>query len=410
MKNIIVILSLVIIGLCSCKDEKPGLLLVNESKYDFVDEPLSLAKNALVGLIGAIPEDKIPMPVSAGGDTISFQLDDLDGDSLWDEIFFIVSCKPNSIEKIYFTYIDKSAMPLFSKKSNVQFIKAARPYEKITSGDRLKSMYTETSSAAFYMEGPVWENDHVAFRNYFDARNGMDIFGKKVNSIVFGDTSLVHQDYHQMQDWGMDILKVANSLGAGAIAMGIKDSIYRIDSAGRATYRLISDGPLRAVIQFDFKGWKVENRSYDIMHKISIWGGTSYYQSDVTVTGLQGDEMLATGIVNLHSDTLMVEEINESVVIAATHDKQGFLGEYLGMGILVNAADFIDTLTAPEEGKGINQTYLMKLNLKENIPVKFRFYSGWEHQDAAYADREKFMDRLRSDAEKMASPMGIKGM
>ena len=409
MKNMLAILSLVIIGLNSCKDEKPGLLLVNESKTDFLDEPVSLAKNALVGLIGAIPEDKVPMPVSAGGDTISFQLDDLDGDSLWDEIFFIVSCKPNSIEKIYFNFVDKSAMPLFSKRSNVQFIKAAPPYEKITSGERLKSIDTETSSAAFYMEGPVWENDLVAFRNYFDARNGMDIFGKKVNRMVFGDTSLVHQDYHQMQDWGMDILKVANSLGAGAIAMCIKDSIYRIDSADRATYRLISEGPLRAVIQFDFKGWRATNRSYDITHRISIWGGTSCYQSDVTVTGLQGDETLVTGIVNLHSDSLMVEEMNESVVIAATHDEQGFLGEYLGMGILVNAADYIDTLTAPEEGEGINQTYLLKLNLKENIPVKFRFYSGWEYQDPAYADREKFIDRLRSDAEKMASPLVVKG-
>jgi hypothetical protein len=410
MRNMRLLFVVACFSLFSCTEQKPGLLLVNESNIDRVDEPVTLAKNALVGLIGAIPEDKIPLPVTNDGDTIPFQLDDIDGDKSWDEMFFMLSCKPNSILKIYFTFIDKAAMPVFPGRSTVQFMKTVFPYEKIIMADRLKSSNTETSSTAFFMEGPVWENDRVAFRNYFDARNGMDIFGKKVNRMVFGDTSLVHQDYHQMQEWGMDILKVANSLGAGAIGLVLKGKPYRIDSAEKATYRLISDGPLRAVFQLDFKGWKADNRSYDILHQVSIWGGSYCYQSKVTVSGLHGDEELLTGIVNLHSDSLMLDKETESVVIAATHDKQGFLGEYLGMGILLNTDFYADTVTAPEGGEGINQTYMLKIRLTENIPSAFRFYSGWETRDMVFANREKFMDMLRLEAEKMASPLRIKGM
>ena len=289
-------------------------------------------------------------------------------------------------------------------------MKAMPPYEQITSAERLRSRDTESSSAAFFMEGPVWENDMVAFRNYFDARNGMDIFGKKVTRMVFGDTSLVHQDYHQMQDWGMDILKVANSLGAGAIGMWLNNKSWRIDSAEKSTYRLVSDGPLRAVLQFRFEGWKAEGRSYTVLHQVSIWGGSPCYQSQVTVSGLQGDEELLTGIVNLHSDSLMLEKVNESVVIAATHDKQGFLGENLGMGILLNSPDYHGYITAPEEGEGINQTYMLRIKPIENVPVNFRFYSGWEYQDPAFADRDNFMEMLKSEAAKMASPLRIKGI
>jgi Domain of unknown function (DUF4861) len=410
MKQMFLILLSAVACLYSCSDREPGLLLVNETKLDRIDEPVTLAKNALVRLIGAIPENRIPILVSSEADTIPFQLDDLDGDNSWDEMFFLVSIKAGSKQKIYFRFADRTLMPSFSKRVNVQFMKAVPPYDRISLAERLKSNGTEISSAAFFMDGPVWENDLVAFRNYFDARNGMDIFGKKVTRMVFGDTSLVHQDYHQMQNWGMDILKVANSLGAGALGMSLNNKVYRIDSAEKSTCRILSYGPLRAVLLFDFEGWKAEGRSYDILHQVSIWGGSPCYQSKVTVSGLHGDEELLTGIVNLHSDSLMLEKVNKSVVIAATHDKQGFLGENLGMGILMNSADFVDTVAAPEEGEGIVQTYLLKIKLTENVPVVFRFYSAWEYQDPDYASREKFMGRLRLEAEKMSSPLRIKGI
>jgi hypothetical protein len=411
MKKSLLILFSVLAGLYSCTDHGSGLLIVNESRIDRVDEPVTLAKNALVGRIGAIPENMIPLPVTAEGDTIPFQLDDMDGDGSWDELFMLISCKGEETKKVYFRFVDSTGLPVFSKRVNVQFIKAMPPYEHVTHAERLRSTDTEISSAAFFMEGPVWENELVAFRNYFDARNGMDIFGKKVTRMVFNDTILVHQDYHQMQDWGMDILKVANSLGAGAIGLEVNNTLYRIDSAESATYHLVSDGPLRAVMQFSFNGWKTDDgRRYDIFHRVSIWGGTPCYQSQVTISGLQGDEELLTGIVNLHSDSLMLEKADESVIIAATHDKQGFLGEYLGMGILLSANDFVDTLTAPKDGQGITNTYLLKIKVNDNIPVTYRFYSGWEYQDPNYTDREKFMEMLRLEASKMASPLKIKGI
>jgi hypothetical protein len=52
MRNMRLLFVVACFSLFSCTEQKPGLLLVNESNIDRVDEPVTLAKNALVGLIG----------------------------------------------------------------------------------------------------------------------------------------------------------------------------------------------------------------------------------------------------------------------------------------------------------------------------------------------------------------------
>ena len=70
-------------------------------------------------------------------------------------------------------------------------------------------------------EGPGWESDLVGYRFYLDWRNATDIFGKKDHR--YGACKDVGQDgfdsYHEPADWGMDVLKVGESLGIGALGL-----------------------------------------------------------------------------------------------------------------------------------------------------------------------------------------------
>src|SRR5690606_24347117 len=75
--------------------------------------------------------------------------------------------------------------------------------------------YTEHSEFIRY-EGPGRESDKVAYRFYLDWRNGFDIFGKKIPDMVLQNVGQDgYQSYHEPADWGMDLLKVGKSLGAG---------------------------------------------------------------------------------------------------------------------------------------------------------------------------------------------------
>lgn len=50
------------------------------------------------------------------------------------------------------------------------------------------------------MEGPAGKNDKVGFRNYYDLRNGMDIFGKITDKMVL-DTIGLTGSYHDLSNW-----------------------------------------------------------------------------------------------------------------------------------------------------------------------------------------------------------------
>jgi hypothetical protein len=273
-------------------------------------------------------------------------------------------------------------------KTNIHFAAKNNPNKELKKAVRLSSNDTETSQKAFQMEGPAWENDLVAFRNYFDARNGIDIWGKRTNKMVLDSVGL-GKDYHKLDWWGMDILHVGNSLGAGAIALMIGDSIYRIGPGCKGTYKLVGEKPYYCEFQLKFEDWKVQDRVYTITHTISIFPGTRFYQSTVKIDGIKGDEFLISGIVNLHSKDLYV--LNENGFVAlATHDKQAFDGEYLGMAIMLPKHLLVDTITAPVSGPGITNTFMAKMKLDEKNQIIFRFYSCWEYENASFAKRDFF--------------------
>jgi hypothetical protein len=247
----------------------------------------------------------------------------------------------------------------------------------------------------------------VGFRNYYDARNGIDIFGKRVSRMVLDSVGLIPHSYHVLKEWGMDILKVGNSLGAGAIALMVNDSVWRVDLPREGTYERVADGPLRAIFRLGYYGWKAGGNVYDIVDEISIRGGTHFYRSSITVKGLTGSESLITGIVR-HCDSLYTGEPNDRYVFFATHCNQAYEGEKLGMAILVRSDELIATINAPEEGKGIVNTYMVNLKLHKDRPTSYCFYSGWEKQDPRFADPEFFKKVIDDDAQRLAHPVIIR--
>ena len=246
----------------------------------------------------------------------------------------------------------------------------------------------------YQMEGPAWENENVGFRMYWDERNGIDIFGKRVRHMVLDSVGINRadgkdQNYHELADWGMDVLKVGNSLGAGSIGLMVGDSAYRLGDVREETYRLLEEGPEGSRFLLTYRGWLVAGRELDVDWEISIVPGTWGYESSVTVAGLQGGEELITGIVNLHSDTVYTKTTSGRYVMY-TYGPQAELDNVLGMAI---SADEDAVAGAGEFAAGaepIASTYYLRLKLRDGMPATYRFTAGWEPGHAAFADRAAF--------------------
>jgi len=389
---------LVIAALQSCQQGKT-YEISNPGSEDVIDLAVVVNRSELNQYLTDTTTNSQVLVRDETGEWLSSQCDDVNGDGSWDELAFLCDLEAGENKKLVFE--TSAAKPDFPIRTNIRFGRMAKPFEEVTGDIRMKTNDTKFTAPVYQMEGPAWENDQIAFRNYYDARNGMDIFGKKSADMVLDSVGVNGRDYHTLADWGMDILKVGNSLGAGAIAIGIGDSLYRVGPCEEGRYRLISEGPVRAILELTYRNVPAGERMYNITHHVSIYAGDRFYRSKVWVSNLQGDEELVTGIVNLHE--VPAETFDEGAIkVMASLGNQGFNGEVLGMGVLLSARQFKRFWEAPFTGSGIVNTHLVSLVLSNDKPSEYSFLAAWELQDEQVKENEYFMNILKSAAKKLA--------
>lgn len=347
-----------------------------------------------------IAPGKLPVVKDQSGNYIPSQADDLDGDGNWDELFFMVGLGAGEEKEVFVSFVNKEDYPSFETRTNIRFAKKDEDYREVEFATRETHAVNTETQKVWQMEGIAWENDKVGFRNYFDRRNGMDIFGKVTEDMVLDEVGYKdNPSYHEYNpDWGVDVLKVGNSLGAGSIAFLYKDSLYRVGDNGTGTCRVLVEGPLRSIFRFEFKEWKMGDRALNVVHDVSIEAGKHYYKSEVTYAGTDEPLQLVTGIVNKKSDALH-EVTAENFRAFYTHDLQSEDTTMLGMGILVSKNDFLGTSTTRDTGEGITETYCVHLAAEEGKPVSYRFYSVWEREDEKWKEAAAFGAFLEEEAK-----------
>ena len=411
MKNLL--LPTLIIGalpciMLSCGTAETGVLyLNNELAIERADEPVILTRERITALTGEIPANQVPMITTGANAVLPFQLDDLDGDGEWDELATVLSFGPESEIKISVKLVSGEDVPDFVPATNVRF--------GVGDGDRLNvkdvsSLQRTTdprldSSIFYQMEGPAWENDKVGFRIYFDPRNGIDIFGKTVSDLVMDSVGL-KGNYHEMSAWGMDVLKVGNSLGAGSVAIMHNDSLVRLGATALTKFEIVAEGPVRAIFNIHYEGWQVGDENLSISKQISIWKGQYWYKNTVEINGFSEPKEMVTGIVNLYSDSYK-ELKKDKYVVLSTFDKQSENKDMLGMGLILSAAGFNESGTAPEDGEGITQTFYAKIKALPGVPVSYYFTAAWEQSNEDFKSGEAFNTLLQNYGERLSNPIVV---
>jgi hypothetical protein len=396
MKQTPVLLLGILVMVMSCQNAATYKVR-NNTKEDLTDLAYVISRSDVKKIVTDTTKRFIVAKDEAGK-WLPSQCDDLNGDGRWDELAFLCDLKAGEIKKVVFVATD--SMPIFPIRTNIRFGRMTKPFEEVTGDLRVKTNDTKYTAPVYQMEGPAWENDMIAFRNYYDARNGIDIFGKRVPEMVMDSVGVNGRVYHDLDTWGMDILKVGNSLGAGAIAIGIGDSVYRVGPCEEGRYRLITEGPVRAMLELTYKNVPAGDRMYNIRHCISIYAGDCFYRSQVWIENPKGDEALVTGIVNLHE--LPVDTLSQDgLKIMSTIGNQGISGEVLGLGLIYPQGEFKRYGEAPATGSGVVSTHLVSLVPVKDAPVTYCFLAAWETRDGRVKDKNYFTGLLKTAANKI---------
>jgi len=389
--------------------------ITNSSGVSPKEDPIVISRQDLSGYI-EIPTSNKALVLSIAGKEIASQLDDLNGDGAWDELVFEVDIERNSKLDVKLKWVDAEKAPAFTKRTQSWFgVSENRDgkFKPVTTENRPDWWTPQQNPPRYQMEGPGWENDKVGFRNYFDARNAMDIFGKVTSKMAMDSVDGSYQDYHKMCSWGMDILKVGSSLGAGAFAIIEKGAPFPMQQTNVSSFRQLANGPIRSMIELTYEGWNVGGNLYNVKQRVSIWAGKYWYKNEVTVAGFTGDKEIAVGIVNLKNPGQPIYANNNLAYTSlASHGKQSENEDILGMGLLFSSKYFAGYGEAPRimpfpKKDTVTHTWYAKLKIRSGQPVEYQFFACWEKSETKFANTKYFTDVIQEEADRKEFPLLI---
>ena len=415
-KTLFILLSIVLLA---CSTEKKGLVykivLKNTSSLVRIAEPIIFSQEKINAVLGKYESSESIYFENSTGEKIPFQKDVFNGNI---EYSLSIDFKANEIKEIFIKIGNAAQKIEFVHFTNVRLGKDANAdgifddiMEEVRDADHLPG----SVPVLYQAEGISWENDKVGFRTYWDKRNGKDIWGKTTDKMVLDSIGLPNTpSYHELQTWGVDILKVGNSLGAGALAMKKDGKLVRLGDTKKASFKVLTEGPIRTVFTLIYEGWDVDGESFDITEKISIWKGKYGYTSDVTLKG--SNQRIVTGIVNINlkKDTLFTVNPNKNRTIIYTFDKQTEVNDNLGMALIIKTKELKEIDKTPNTGSGrfidgnspISHTYYAELE-DENNKVSYCFFVGWEQTNSEFKTQKGFENMLVDEANKLDNPIII---
>ena len=249
-------------------------------------------------------------------------------------------------------------------------------------------------------EGPGWESDKVGYRFYLDQRNATDVFGKLTTDPVLHQVGVDGFDsYHEMQPWGMDVMKVGNSLGIGSIGYFDNGSAIRVEKTDSVTCKIPENGNIFSSIQTTYYGWQVNGTKTNLESNLSIHAGTRLSHQQLSLT--EALDNLCTGIAKDPNATMMSSQgDNEQFGYLATYGKQSLNNDELGLVVFFNPDHF---------GEFTSDKFSHIVTLKPaDKKVDYYFAAAWVKEPNGISDQAAFETYVRQTAKSLANPVKVK--
>ncbi len=330
---------------------------------------------------------------------------DINKDGLWDMLFMEVHLLPFSADTLSLHW-QSGQSGIYKKLTNVRFsLRGSNglPQREITDSFRLRNYIQDIGNPVYQLEGPGIENDKVAFRVFFDHRNGKDIYGKLIPDPVL-DTIGINSNWHTLQNWGMDILKTGRSLGAGAFAVREAGINYKLADADSSVFTQLYEGPLAASFRLDFYHWDAGTKKLKGSEVITLLKGDYFYTTTLHLPLTSGQTLLQ-GFANFYDDSLTVLKHNRKYCSVSTFGKQAEgTSSMLGLAIMVPQQCFLSSGCEDSTGILPNSCYV---NMKIQHSITTLFFACWEKTAARFTEKQGFTSYLQEVADRLAHPVQI---
>ncbi len=198
------------------------------------------------------------------GRLLFYQLDDLDKDGLWDELFFMCDFEPNESKTIYL-YIGINNRGWMEHGTHAGL------------GSYCRRVV------------PWWESQDIGWKLWYPT--DCDLYGKRERVLMAAETYTKNRNgYGVPFDHGSDIMSVSKSFGAGGLGLfEDPDDLSKISRprfspyAGqgpvediRWAHHVVVNGPLRSIIRTHTMNWRTGNGEYEIEQFFTAYKDKNY--------------------------------------------------------------------------------------------------------------------------------------
>lgn len=342
------------------------------------------------------------------GRTIMQQVDDIDKDGVWDEIFFMTDLEPNE-SRDFFIYIDF--------------------YER---GQQPHSVHASLANAG-RQTMPYWESEKMAWKLWYP--HDVDLHGKIEPMLTtFSSYSTASSGYYMPWEKGTDIMQVRESFGAGGMCVfedpddpenparayhsPQKDQGPYYDT--RYAFDVVVNGPMRSMIRVTTTQWDSGEGFYEVEQKYSAIAEKNWSKVEVNFSTFMPpneEAMFGAGIRRVGTETSEEEYdsvVGDGYVISMGQDVEARIpDEDIGDEALLVPWQATALLVKEEyepEYVAIDNylgNHLFKIPVTSDLSYEYMIAGSWSYAAEAANNEEDFIKYIEREALKYNNPPAI---
>lgn len=350
--------------------------------------------------------------VTVNGQEIPCQLDDLNQDEIFDELCFLADLGKKEKKTYTITLKNEGEPRPYPARVYAEMVLSNtkdKNLKKHQQNNYIESLTARGDAAYTYNiqhhHGVDFESELNGIRIYFDARQTLDLYGKFKKQLELKETQFYTPDELKDQGYGDDVLWVGQTFGLGAFRGWDGQQPTLVEPVRSRTQRVISYGPLRAIVEVVDRGWKVDAQREPVNMTLRYTQYAGHRDTDVDVFFNKDvtDYRFSTGIINVKGS----EEFSDKKGLRAcwgtdypAADTIKWKRETVGLAVYVPQKNIVSEEPANKD----NYAYVLKVDEKH---MAYKVIYTSDNESFGYHSAKEWFNFLKEWKKEVERPVSI---
>ena len=404
MKKIITLMLLTALGTAAFAQKSITVSVGNPADSPRTDVPVVISLGSYGDIRSAL--------VTQNGQEIPSQLDDLDQDEQFDELCFLADLGKKEQKDYVVTLYTEGEPRSYMARVYAEMVLSNTKDKKLKKHQQnnyIESLTARGDAAYTYNiqhhHGVDFESELNGIRIYFDARQTLDLYGKYKKRLELQETQFYTPDDLKAKGYGDDVLWVGQTFGLGAFRGWDGRQPTLVEPVRSRTQRVISYGPLRAIVEVVDRGWKADagKSPVNMTLRYTQYAGHRDTDIDVLFNKDVSDYRFSTGLINVKGS----KEFSDKGGLRAcwgtdypAADTMKWKRETVGLAIWVPQRNIVSEEPANKD----NYAYVLKVD-GSRMTYKVNYTSA--NEEFGYHSAREWFSYLKEWKKEVEQPVSV---